>query len=91
MSVKLLTEYHLEFLSLKGGCTGSSKSIHVKMPYCWKSHVAAQLCVFYRLDLGLHCLLMLHKKEATLNRYIYRLTCISDCHYLYNIYSIFSR
>ena len=26
MSVKLLTEYHLEFLSLKGGCTGSSES-----------------------------------------------------------------
>ena len=26
MSVKLLTEHHLEFLSLKGGCTGSSES-----------------------------------------------------------------
>ena len=24
MSIKLLTERHLEFLSLKGGCTGSS-------------------------------------------------------------------
>ena len=24
MNVKLLTEYHLEFLSLGGGCTGSS-------------------------------------------------------------------
>ena len=43
MTVKLLTEQHLEFLSLKGGCTGSSESIHVKMPYCWKSHVAAQM------------------------------------------------
>ena len=32
MSVKLLTEHHLEFLSLKGGCTGSSQSIHVKIP-----------------------------------------------------------
>ena len=39
MSVKLLTEHHLEFLSLKGGCTGSSKSTPVKMPHCWKSHV----------------------------------------------------
>ena len=29
-TVKLLTEQHLEFLSLKGGCTGSSDSIHVK-------------------------------------------------------------
>ena len=26
MIVKLLTEHHLEFLSLKGGCTGSSES-----------------------------------------------------------------
>ena len=41
MSVKLLTEHHLEFLSLKGGCTGSSESTLVKMPHCLKSHVAA--------------------------------------------------
>ena len=33
MSVKLLTEHHLEFLSLKGGCTGSSESTLVKMPH----------------------------------------------------------
>ena len=38
MTVKLLTEHHLEFLSLKGGCRGSSESTRVKMPYCWKSH-----------------------------------------------------
>ena len=43
MTVKLLTEYYLEFLSLKGGCTGSSESTLVKMPRCWKSHVEAQL------------------------------------------------
>ena len=30
MNIKLLTEHHLEFLSLKGGCTGSSESILVK-------------------------------------------------------------
>ena len=41
--VELLTEHHLEFLSLKVGFTGSSESIHVKRPQCWKSHVAAQL------------------------------------------------
>ena len=41
MSVKLLTEHHLEFLSLKGGCTGLSESTLVKMPPCWKSHVTA--------------------------------------------------
>ena len=43
MSVKLLAEHHLDFLSLKGGCTGSSKSTLVKIPHRWKSHVAAQL------------------------------------------------
>ena len=43
MSVKLLTEHYLEFLSVKGGCTGLSESTLVKMPHCWKSHVAAQL------------------------------------------------
>ena len=43
MSAKLLTEQHLEFLSLKGGCTGSSESTLVKMPYCWKSHALAQM------------------------------------------------
>ena len=42
MIVKLLTEHHLEFLSLKGGCRGSSESTHVKMPFCWKSHALAQ-------------------------------------------------
>ena len=47
MIVKLLTEHHLEFLSLKGGCTGSSESTHVKMPHCWKSHVIAQLFFLY--------------------------------------------
>ena len=42
MSVKLLTEHHLEFPSLKGGCTSSSEPTLVKMPHCWKAHVAAQ-------------------------------------------------
>ena len=41
MSVRLPTESHLELLSLKGGCTGSSESTLVKMPHCWKSHAAA--------------------------------------------------
>ena len=34
MSVKLLTEHRLEFVSLKGGCTCSSESTLVKMPHC---------------------------------------------------------
>ena len=45
MSVKLLTERHLEFLSLKGGCTGLFESIHVKIPHCWKSHANEQMNV----------------------------------------------
>ena len=43
MSVKLLNEHYLEFLSLKGGCIGSSESIDVKMPHCWKFHVVAHM------------------------------------------------
>ena len=43
MIVKLQTEHYLEFLSLKGGCTGSSESTLVKMPHCWKSHVMAHI------------------------------------------------
>ena len=43
MIVMLLTEHHLEFLSLKGGCRGSSEYTLVKMSNCWKSHAAAQM------------------------------------------------
>ena len=43
MIVKPLTEHHLEALSLKGGCRGSSESTHVKMPHCWKSHAMAHM------------------------------------------------
>ena len=46
MTVKLLTEQQLEFLSLKGDCTCSSESTLVKMLHCWKSHVVAH---------GYHC------------------------------------
>ena len=46
MIVKLVTERHLEFLSLKGGYRGSSESTHVKMPHCWKSlHWLINLCM----------------------------------------------
>ena len=41
MIVKLLTEHYLEFLSLKGGCRGSSESTLVKMSNCWKSQALA--------------------------------------------------
>ena len=34
ITVKLLTEQYLKFLSLKGGRTGLSESTLVKMPHC---------------------------------------------------------
>ena len=45
MNVQLVSEHHLEFLSLKEGCTEWSESTLVKMPHCWKSHVAAQFSI----------------------------------------------
>ena len=43
MTVKLLTKHYLEFLCSKGGRKGSSESTLVKMPHCWKLHVAVQM------------------------------------------------
>ena len=43
ISVQLLTEHHLEFLSLKRGCTGSFESKLVKMPHCWKSQIEGHM------------------------------------------------
>ena len=45
MIVKLLTEQHLAFLSLKGGCRGSSESTQVEIPHCWKSHALAHIMI----------------------------------------------
>ena len=56
MIVELLTEHHFEFLSLKGGCRGSSESTHVKMPHCWKSHALAH----FRIQKGLSAVPMLN-------------------------------
>ena len=55
MIVKLLTEHHLEFLSLKGGCIGSSGSTLVKMPHCWKYHVTAH---YYKITCMI-CMMMM--------------------------------
>ena len=43
MSVKILTEHHLELLSLKGGSTDSSETTLVKVLHCCKSHVTAHI------------------------------------------------
>ena len=60
MTVKLLTEHHLEFLSLKGACIGLAEPTLIKMPHCWKSaHIYIYLnakvsqplniCVFFSM------------------------------------------
>ena len=63
MTVKLLTEHHLEFPSLKRGCTGSSESTLVKLLHCRKSHVTAHLIallihLFYTIHLHLLSILI---------------------------------
>ena len=43
MSIKLLWEHYLVFLSLKESYTGSSEYTFVKLSLCWKPHDMAQL------------------------------------------------
>ena len=56
MIVKLLTEHYLGFLSLKGGCRGSSESTNVIMAHCWKADLSlagsylAKLVVLFSSD-----------------------------------------
>ena len=52
MSVKLLNELNLEFLSLKEGYRGSSESTLVQMPHCWNSHVTAHLQFYAKNNLS---------------------------------------
>ena len=47
----LLTEHHLECLSLKVGCRGSSETTLIKMPQCWKSHAGSHLICALSEDL----------------------------------------
>ena len=72
MIVKLLTEHHLEFVSFKGGCRGSSESTLVKMSNCWKSHAGAQ---FYLLSLCTHCICA-KCQDRTLKVYIEDKCCV---------------
>ena len=64
MTVKVLTEHHFGFLSLKGGSTGSSESTHVNMAHFWKSRALAHLFCYRHLQQaetltitsGIHCI-----------------------------------
>ena len=51
MSVKQLTEHHLEFLNFKRGCRGSSESTLVKVPHYGKSYALAHMEQFMFLNL----------------------------------------
>ena len=59
MTVKLLTEYHLEFLSLTRGCIVSPESTLVQMPHCLRSHVAACIILTICGILFMHCFFLL--------------------------------
>ena len=67
-----MTEHHLEFLSLKGGCTGSSESTLVKMLHCWKSYVVAHLYLLSFLVLQFAIILMGKRELVAL------LDCLPD-------------
>ena len=58
MIVKLLTERHLEFLSITGGCRGPSESTLVKMSNCWKSRALAHYHYYYSLGFEFRAHLM---------------------------------
>ena len=60
--VKLLTEHHFDFLSLKGGYRGSSESTLVKMSNCWKSHALAH--IISGVKLAVHLLRHLVKQQT---------------------------
>ena len=64
MTVKLLTEHHLEFLRLKGGCTGLSESTTVKIPHCWKSQNSALSSFHFTLDSHVNYLLLSYKSAV---------------------------
>ena len=53
MTVKLLTEQHLQFLNLKGGCTGWSESTLVKMPHVGNHVSRLKSCTYQWISSGL--------------------------------------
>ena len=65
MSVKLLTEHRLGFLSLKVGCTESFESTLVKIPNYWKSHVAAHIIGLHEPVRGISVLIASVSSESS--------------------------
>ena len=70
MSIKLLTERHLEFLRLTGGWSGSSESIHVKIPHCCKLNVTAKVAFIFSVGVKKDFCHVLIEKRKNLRRII---------------------
>ena len=79
---KLLIEHHLVFLSLKGGCRGSSESTHVKIPHCWKLHALAQL---FNMNKGTQR--DDHQTKTETKNYITKLDCFTAPSYEQYLYT----
>ena len=79
MSVKLLPEHHLEFLKLKGGCTGLSKSTPVKMPHCWKSHVMGQMLMMVTFKLLADIFPFFQQSFEHVDKWLRALDKYTDC------------
>ena len=47
---KLLTEHHLEYLRLIGGCAGSFEFTLVKLPHCWNSIIVILKLTIWKLE-----------------------------------------
>ena len=51
MNTKLLNKHHLEFLSLQGGCRGSSESIHVKKCHIVGNLMSRLICKIHKVEM----------------------------------------
>ena len=76
MIVMPMTKHYLEFLSLKGGCTGSSESTLVKMSHCWKSRVTAHIHIKLILtaDWDVSYISGRMRRQAWFTEYVYLIT-----------------
>ena len=92
MNIRLLTEDNLEFLSLIGGCIGSSESTLVKIPHCWKSHVTAHMfppidrhnvtfSTLYLLFIDLHVIAWEQFESQIQLNCLFRSICMIDTFY----------
>ena len=88
MIVKLLTEHHLEFLSLKVDCSGSSESTHVKMQHCWKSHALAHF--FFKFQNILKFQKVFHPLSPSVLQYLSPFVWNSEKLVIVSIYCCFS-